>query len=91
MEKTEKKQTNSEENTENILISDALIAFNILLKIGINDGIDISELSIKSNIPKQSLHRYSSAFESQKISQPSVVTLNKLAVALGYEIRLIKK
>lgn len=91
MENQEKIPTDSEYIVNNVPITDALDAFNILLKIGIKNGMSIPEISAKTGINKQSLYRYSSDFESQKRSNPSISTLLKLADALGYEIRAIKK
>ena len=91
MENSKKIQTENENKAKYLSITDALETFNILLEIGIERGMNIPDLSDKTGINKQALYRYSSDFNSQKKAQPSVSTITKLAEALGFEIRLIKK
>jgi DNA-binding phage protein len=86
MENNKKNLTKTENEVNNLPITDALEAFNKLLEIGINQGLSVAEISAKTGINKQALYRYSSCYDSQKKIQPSLLTISKLCVALGYEI-----
>ena len=90
MENKEKKLTKNEIQVENLLVTDALETFNILLKVKISEGLSIADISAKTGISKQALYRYSSQYDSQKKIQPSVLTMSKLCAGLGYEMRINK-
>jgi DNA-binding phage protein len=91
MDDSEKILTEKEKKVNNLLITDALDTFNILLEIGIEREMNIPQISDKTGISTQAIYRYSSDFNSQTKSQPSVSILAKLSDALGYEIRVVKK
>lgn len=85
------KSTKMKKEPNIVLVTDALDAFNLLLKVGIKRGKNIPEISTKSGISAQAIYRYKSDYKSQKKVYPTVNTLSKLAGALGYDLALIKR
>ena len=83
--------TNAKKVPTEVLITDALEVFNLLLKIGIKNGMTIQQISDKTGINQQSIYRYKSSFESQKKSKPSMSKVLDLADAVGYDLLLIKR
>lgn len=90
MENTENLQTKHKKDINNHVITDSLDTLNLLLKVEIESGETVLNISAKTGINTQSLYRYISGFDSQKKSQPSVSVLTKVAKALGYELRLVR-
>tara|TARA_R110000803_G_scaffold70704_2_gene133669 strand:+ start:458 stop:736 length:279 start_codon:yes stop_codon:yes gene_type:complete len=91
MDNSENLETKNEIKANNLLINDPLEVLLILLEIGIERGLNLSEMSAKTQINKHQLYRYTRDFNSQETSHPNITTLSKVAEALGYEIRLVKK
>lgn len=90
MENSKKELTEIEIQVDNMQITDALATFNRLLEVGNSRGMNTVDISAKSGINKQSIYRYTSQFDSQKKTLPTLKTLLKLSSALGYEIRIHK-
>ena len=90
MEKEEKELTKKGININNTIITDPLDTFNKLLKIGIKKGMSIASISVKTGINRQSLYRYSSHYDSQKKTLPTLKTILKLCEVVGYEIRIFE-
>ena len=90
MEKEEKVLTKNELEVDNTIINDPLETLNKLLKVGNREGLNTVQISLKTGINKQALYRYSSQYESQKKTQPSLTMILKICKVLGYEIRLHK-
>lgn len=91
MKKQVKELTNRDFDANYMLITNGLSALNILLKVGNNNGLSIAEIGRKTGINPQVLYRYKAGYDSQKKHQPSMGKVLRVAEALGYELRVVKK